>query len=231
MQDVDSLEDEKDIEKFVLNFKNILRVLNRMTTFSEFSYDDLRLTEQLLNDYKSKYLDLYDRVVRTESPKKSSILDDIDFEIELTRQDNINVSYIINLLKDLDPKDASFKNDVRLIHDLMQASHELKSKSELIDKFINENIVESGGKIDIDEELPAYFEIEKNKEIDDMVTSENLSSDETRKIIEEYEYSGKLRDDDIKESFNENLGFLERRHKVGLLKSKIIDLVDKFALI
>ena len=64
-----------------------------------------------------------------------------------------------------------------------------------------------------------------------MVTSENLSSDETRKIIEEYEYSGKLRDDDIKGSFNENLGFLERRHKVGLLKSKIIDLVDKFALI
>ena len=73
---------------------------------------------------------------------------------------------------------------------------------------------------------------EKNKEIDEMVISENLSGDETRKIIEEYEYSGKLRDDDIKHSFNEeDLGFLERKHKVNLLKSKVIDLVDKFALI
>lgn len=231
VQDVDGLEDEKDVEKFVLNFKNILRVLNRMTTFAEFSYDDLKLTEQDLNDYKSKYLDLYAKVSRRESPEKSSILDDIDFEIELTRQDNINVSYIINLLKDLDPKDSSFKKDVRLIHDLMQASHELKSKAELIDKFIHENIVESNGQIDVDEELPQYFEKEKNKEIDEMVASENLSDEETRKIIEEYEYSGKLRDDDIKQSFNEDIGFLERRHKVSLLKSKIIDLVDKFALI
>ena len=71
----------------------------------------------------------------------------------------------------------------------------------------------------------------QNKEIDEMVASENLSDEETRKIIEEYEYSGKLRDDDIKQSFNEDIGFLERRHKVSLLKSKIIDLVDKFALI
>ena len=104
-------------------------------------------------------------------------------------------------------------------------------KAELIDKFIHENIVEANGQIDIDEELPQYFEKEKNKEIDEMVTSENLSNEETRKIIEEYEYSGKLRDDDIKQSFNEDIGFLERRHKVSLLKSKIIDLVDKFALI
>lgn len=79
--------------------------------------------------------------------------------------------------------------------------------------------------------MPQYFEKEKNKEINEMVASENLSGEETRKIIEEYEYSGKLRDDDIKQSFNEDIGFLERRHKVRLLKSKIIDLVDKFALI
>lgn len=231
VQDVDLLEDENSAEKFVLTFKNILRVLNRMTTFAEFSYDDLRLTEQKINDYKSKYLDLHDKIVRKESPAKSSILEDIDFEIELTRRDNINVSYILTLLKELDPKDASFKKDVKLIHDLMQSSHELKSKAELIDKFINENIVESEGPIDIDEELPQYFEKEKNKEIDELVNSENLSDEKTREVIAEYEYSGKLRNDDIKHSFNEKLGFLERRHKVDFLKSKIIDLVDKFALI
>ena len=231
VQDVDLLEDENDEAKFVLNFKNILRVLNRMTTFAEFSYDDLNLDEQQVNDYKSKYLDLHDKYVRRESPKKSSILNDIDFEIELTRQDNINVSYILTLLKELDPKDASFKKDVRLIHDLMQASHDLKSKAELIDKFIHENIVESDVPIDVDEELPKYFEKEKNKEISDLVASENLSDEKTREVIAEYEYSGKLYDDEIRKSFNEDLGFLKRRHKADLLKNKIINLVDKFALI
>ena len=84
-----------------------------------------------------------------------------------------------------------------------------------------------------DEKTPIRIvgKVLKNKEIDEMVASENLSDEETRKIIEEYEYSGKLRDDDIKQSFNEDIGFLERRHKVSLLKSKIIDLVDKFALV
>lgn len=207
IEDVDLLEDEKHIQEFVLTFKNILRILNRVTTFAEFSYDDLKLTQQDLNDYKSKYLDLHDMIAQKDRAEKSSILDDIDFEIELTHQDNINVSYIINLLKELDSQDVSFKNDVKLINNLMQSSHELKSKTELINKFIQDNIVEPDKSIDIDDKLPQFFDDEKNKEIKEMVDSENLLCDETRRIIEEYEYSGKLYDDDIKEAFREQLGF------------------------
>ena len=230
-EDVDLLEDEKDIAKFVTIFKNILRDLNRMLTFVEFSYDDIKLTEEEMIGFKTKYVDLYERYIRREQKQKVSIMDDIDFEIELLRRDTINVSYIIQLLKDLNPKDSSFDKDIKHIHDLMSTSHELRSKAELIERFIQENIVESDGNIDIDEELPNFFEKEKNKEIEEIIETENLSEDKLNEVIEEYEYSGKFYNDKINESFIEELGFLERNEKINLLKTKIIDLVDKFALI
>ncbi|WP_296886990.1 type I restriction endonuclease subunit R [uncultured Methanobrevibacter sp.] len=230
-EDVDSLEDEKDIVKFVTIFKNILRDLNRMLTFVEFTYDDIKLTEQEMIGFKTKYLDLYDKYVKRTSKEKVSIIDDVDFEIELLRRDTINVSYIIQLLKDLDPKDSSFSKDIKHIHDLMYTSHELKSKAELIERFIQQHIVESDGNIDIDEELPDFFEKEKNKEIEQIIEEEHLSQDKLNEVIEEYEYSGKFYNDKINDSFIDDLGFLERNNKINLLKDKIINLVDKFALI
>ena len=231
VNDVDLLEDEKELSKFVLIFKNLLRILNRMLTFAEFEYDDLDISEQKMNDFKSKYLDLYDLINPRGVIEKESILKDVDFEIELLRRDNINVSYIINLLKDLDPKSSGFEKDIKFIHDLMQTSHDLKSKSELIDNFILETIVEASEPVDIDYELPKYFEREKNKEIDKIISSEKLEADKTRKIIEEFEYSGKIYDDEVEATFKEDIGILERVPKIDLLKSKIINLVDKFALI
>lgn len=230
--DVDGLEDENDIKKFVLIFRNLLRILNRMTTFVDFRFVDLNISEQKWNDYKSKYLDIYERFRVFNDAERVSILDDVDFEIELMRRDNINVSYIINLLKDLNPNNPNeFKKDVKFINDLMATSHELKSKAELIDKFIHEHIVESGGNIDIDEELPEFFDREKNKEIVELSKTEHLSEEKIRDVIGEYEYSGKFYNDDIKNSFTERLGFLERRKKVNALKEQIVNLVDKFALI
>lgn len=231
VNDVDVLEDEKDLTKFVLIFKNLLRLLNRMLTFSEFEYGDLDISEQKLNDFKSKYLDLYDEINPRNPVEKTSILQDVDFEIELLRRDNINVGYIINLLKDLDPKSSGFEKDIKFIHDLMQTSHELKSKAELIDHFIMENISEASEPVDIDFELPKFFEREKNKEIEEIIESEKLDNDKTRHIIEEFEYSGKIYDDDIEETFQEEIGLLERVPKIDLLKQKIMDLVDKFALV
>ena len=228
--DVDLLEDEEDLKKFIVIFKNLLRILNRISTFAEFEYSDLNISEQTMNDFKSKYVDLYETVKPT-SPVKTSVLEDVDFEIELLRRDNIDVSYIINLLKDLDPKSSSFKKDIKFIHDLMQTSHDLKSKSDLIDNFIVENITYSSQPIDIDNALPLFFEREKNKEIVEIISSEKLNEDKTRSIIEEFEFTGKIYDDDIEKTFEEDIGLLERVSKIDLVKDRIINLVDKFALI
>lgn len=230
VSDVDLLEEDKDLTNFIIIFKNLLRILNRIMTFAEFEYSDLNISEQKMNDFKSKYVDLYE-VMKPTGPVKTSVLQDVDFEIELLRRDNINVSYIINLLKDLDPSSASYTKDIKFIHDLMQTSHELKSKSKLIDNFILENITYSSDPIDIDYALPIFFEKEKNKEIIEFISSEKLDENKTRLIIEEYEFSGKLYDDDIEDTFIEDIGLLERVPKIDSIKEKIVNIVNKFALI
>ena len=68
--------------------------MNVLVSFTEFKFADLAMEEQTFEDYKSKYLDLNDKVKTDRQKEKVSILDDIDFEVELIHRDNINVSYI-----------------------------------------------------------------------------------------------------------------------------------------
>ena len=98
---VDDLTTEEDEAKFIQAFREIIRVVNVLKCFTQFTFDDLPMDEQLFADYQSKYLDLYDKVRSEHEKKKVSILDDLDFEIELIRRDTINVSYIISLLHNM----------------------------------------------------------------------------------------------------------------------------------
>ncbi len=78
-----------------------MRVRNVLNTFTEFDMEQTEMGDQEFEDYKSKYLDLYDRVRGGNPKEKVSILNDIDFELELIHRDEINVSYILNLLSTL----------------------------------------------------------------------------------------------------------------------------------
>lgn len=230
VQGVDELETEDLQKQFVLIFRELLRIYNRMSTYTEFKFSDLNIPEQKFMDYKSKYLDIYEHIIRI-GPDKTSILNDVDFEIDLIRKDNINVAYIINLLAELDYKSPSFTKDRKFIIDIMNGSVDLKSKSELIDQFIDENIVPAEGQIDIDTELSKFMDKEKENEVNELITKENLNKNITRDIIKEYEYSGKFNNDEIKDSFKEKLGFLDKVNKTNEIKEHIMNLVEKFALI
>ena len=73
--------------------------LNKLKPFNDFQWSDLELTEQGFEDYKSKYLDIYDRThARQEG---ASIIEEIDFQLELIRRDEVNVGYIVKLLGDI----------------------------------------------------------------------------------------------------------------------------------
>jgi type I restriction enzyme R subunit len=86
---------------FVKAFRNLMRIMNVLVTFADFKYDDLAIDEQTYNDYRSKYLDLYDKVRTNTAKEKVSILNDVDFELELIHRDDINVLYILKLLAKL----------------------------------------------------------------------------------------------------------------------------------
>ena len=121
------------------------------------------------------------------------MLDDIDFEIELIRRDDINVSYILTLLKELDYGSPSFDKDKKFILDTMERSHDLSSKMELIERFINENIPEISNKETINSEFDDFVEREKTHSVEELIEDELLKENVAKDIISEYEFSGKIK--------------------------------------
>src|SRR5690606_3706823 len=122
-------------------FRELMRVKNVLTTFTEFSFEGLQMDEQTFENYKSKYLDLYETVKHENKKEKVSILNDIDFELELIIKDEINVAYILGLLTKLygtKPKDREKQREA--ISKLIDSNTQLRSKKELIEKFIDENL-------------------------------------------------------------------------------------------
>jgi type I restriction enzyme R subunit len=89
---------EEEKFQFIQAFRALMRNKNILDGFSAFKREDLSLNEQTFEDYKSKYLDLYESSRTAGEKEKVSILDDVDFELELIQKDEINVSYILKLL-------------------------------------------------------------------------------------------------------------------------------------
>src|SRR5450759_468927 len=136
---VNDLASETEELQFIKAFRELMRLKNILTTFADFSFDNLAMNEQLFEDYKSKYLDLYDKVKTDHQKEKVSILEDVDFELELIHRDEINVAYILILLANLkDSKDKEKKQ--KEIIDLIAGEAHLRSKRELIERFIKENL-------------------------------------------------------------------------------------------
>jgi type I restriction enzyme, R subunit len=121
----------------------LLRVKNILTMFADFDEADLSLPAQTFEDYKSKYLDVYDKVVRGQGKEKTSILEDVDFELSLIHRDEINVAYILNLLMTLSkmaPEDRAKRQ--KEIVDIVAGEMQLRSKKLLIQAFILKKSVE-----------------------------------------------------------------------------------------
>jgi type I restriction enzyme R subunit len=134
---VNDLESEEDELEFIKAFRELMRIKNIMDSFADFNWQDIAMNEQLFEDFKSKYLDLYDKVKNDHQKEKVSILEDVDFELELIHRDEINVAYIIQLLVKLKTKTkGNSAQTEKEIFNLLSTEVDLRSKRELIEKFI-----------------------------------------------------------------------------------------------
>jgi len=228
---VNDLKSEDDELEFIKSFRELMRIKNILTAFADFKWEDLAMAEQLFEDYKSKYLDLYDKVKSNHQKEKVSILEDVDFELELIHRDEINVNYIIQLLIKLK---ASVQKDVtkteKEIFNLLNSDAQLRSKRELIEKFIQENLPVLEDTDDIPEAFDKFWNEEQQKAFNQLVKDENLSADKTEKIIEDYLFAERepLRDE-VLELIEGNKPTVLERKKVGdRILSKILDFVDTF---
>lgn len=191
-QSVNDLESEQDEAQFIQAFRKLMRAMNVLQSYTDFDWEDLLIEEQEFEDYKSKYLDLYEKVKRDTEKQKTSILDDIDFELELIHRDQINVAYILKLIAQLKGvKTSEAKAQRKAIIDLLGGDIQLRSKRDLIQKFIDENMPFIKDGDNIDDEFEKFWKDQKVLALGKLCDEEHLDKAQFKALIDAYIYSGR----------------------------------------
>ncbi|TQJ49345.1 type I restriction endonuclease subunit R [Phycicoccus sp. SLBN-51] len=168
---------------FIALLGAILRLQNILTSFDDFAGNEI-LNERQMQDYRSIYLDLYAEFRKEGQAEKESINDDVVFEIELIKQVEINVDYILMLVaKWRDARGNGSDMEMRALMDIQRSvdsSPTLRNKKDLIMDFVDR--VSASG--EIDEEWRAYVEAQSTAELDAIISDENLRPAETRAFVD-----------------------------------------------
>lgn len=227
---VNELPSEEEELAFIKAFREMMRLKNMLNTFTEFDFEDLEMEEQEFEDYKSKYLDIYDKAKSINQKEKVSILNDIDFELELIHRDEVNVAYILKLLanlKDATPEEK--EKNKKSILEIIAGDTQLRSKRELIEKFINENIPNIEDSDDIPDEFYNFWNEERTAALGNLSKEEDMDATKLEKVIGDYLFTEKtpLRDDIIA-ALHKRPSLKERASTAERITAKILDFVDTF---
>ncbi len=188
----------------------------------------MRLSD--FEDYKSKYLDLYDKVRSDRSKEKVSILEDVDFELELIHRDEINVAYILRLLANYNSASTEGKARInRQISELLAGDVQLRSKRELILEFIDKNLPETSDQNAIEDEFKGFWNRKQKEALDQLCRDENISQEKVSHIIGEYLFTErKPLPETIVDLLDTKPKILERKTIVERITDKILNYIDVF---
>lgn len=179
---------EAKTKEFILLYGTILRMRNVLSTFDQFDGDNL-LSINDLQDYQSYYIDLHDMMTGPEKLEKENITDDVVFEMELIKQVDINIDYILMLVAkyhDSNCEDASIIVDIRKA---IGGSPELRSKRDLIENFISQINTSTN----VQKDWLAYIQKKKVEELEQITAELKLKPEETKIFIENSFRDGALR--------------------------------------
>ena len=177
---------EKAEKDFIVSFGNILRLRNILSTFDEFEGQDI-LSAIDFQDYTGIYNDLYDKYRRT--AKGESIADDIVFEMELVKQVEVNIDYILMLVAKYHKSNCKDKEILIAIDRAIKSSLELRSKKELIEGFIASINVDSV----IETDWQKFVRDQQEQDLSELIQEEKLKPEETRKFVENAFRDGTLK--------------------------------------
>ena len=227
---VNNLPDENAELEFIKVFRELMRLRNVLKTFTQFSFGDLSMEEQSFEDYKSKYLDLYDKARGYNQIEKVSILNDIDFELELIHRDEINVAYILKLLADLKDADADEQEkQKKAIIDLIASDPKMRSKRELIEKFINENMPFIDDSDDIPEAFQVFWSREQLIALQQIGLEEDIDPAKLQNLIGNYLFTEKIPlRDDIIGVMNKRPSLKDRKPTAERITAKLLGFVETF---
>jgi len=227
---VDDLQGEENKSNFVKTFRDLLRIKSSLETFAEFSFTELGISEQEFYDYQSKYLDIYEER-KSYDEDAESILDQIDFEIELTVRDIINFDYIIQLIIGLKniTSDKLREKKTEDILKIFDRDIQLRKKRDLIKKFIEENLPKIDKSENVEKAFGKFWASERSGVLKNIAKEENIPIEKIENLIGEYLYTQKLpRGQDIVDMLPESPKILERQGIIDRIKSAIQNMVDVF---
>lgn len=183
---------EKSKRDFVILFGEILRLINLLNSFDEFNSDKKALSELELQDYMGHYHDIRDEFVK-HNITKEDITKDIVFELELIKQIEINIDYILALVEKYHKSNCKDKDIYKEIQKAISSSTELRSKKELINNFIEtlNNITDENG--NIIENWEAFVNKEKEVSLSKIINEEKLKEDRVRNFIENAFHNGEVK--------------------------------------
>jgi type I restriction enzyme R subunit len=227
---VDYLVGEEAELDFVKAFREILRLKNILLSFADFTFDDTALNEQLFEDYKSKYLDIYDKVRSNHEKEKVSILEDVDFELELVRRDDINVDYILHLLTQLiGASEAEKQKIISGIMTTLSGDATLRTKRELIEKFISGTIPTITNKDTVEDEFDSFWAKEKSEALERISNEEGVVSERLEKLVDDYIFTGRRpRRAELAGTLEKAPGILQRGSILKRVGSKFNSFIETF---
>ena len=177
---------EEQKKEFVRIFGGVLKLTNLLSAFDEFTAEKRIITEFDTQDYLTWYNDIHEELRPGGKEQKDDIEDDLVFEMELVKQIQINIPYILSLVKEYHDKNCGDQTIIAKIQKAIGSSPDMRDKKDLIMKFIEKMTPEhSEGEGDIDKEWSDYIAKEREAELSSIIKDERLKPEETKKFIDQ----------------------------------------------
>lgn len=229
---IDTLMDENAQKEFVVSFRELSKLWLSLQTFVEFKTErgSIVMSDQEFEDYKSKYILLY-RKTKIDR-EVVSVLDDVDFCIELLETNRINVAYIMNLIRNI-----TFENGKPRYEDIEHIKKELDrsdnmqlhKKIDILKAFLDEVVMGLDGTQDIDAEYDEFENKQKQAEIESFAESEDVDVKMLNEFISEYSFSGVLNQGEVRDRIEKPMPLLKKKSLVARIVEFIKSHVSKYS--
>lgn len=213
---------EQNKKEFIVLMGNILRLKNILSSFDKFAGNEI-LSERDFQDYIGTYTDLYEEY-KSKTEEEESIKEDIVFEMELVKQVEVNIDYILMLVAKYHDSNCEDKEILGSIDKAIKSSLALRSKKELIDKFISKINADTN----VYSDWAKFVREQKEIDLENLIKEENLNEEATRKFLD-----NSFRDGEVKTTGTDIEKILPPMRRFGggnraKKKQTIIDKIKKF---
>ena len=219
---------EENQREFIKLYGAILKVTNILSSFDNFKNEEL-LSERDKQDYHSVYIELYNEFRNRAKQEKKDVSEDIVFEMELIKSIEVDIDYILGLVKQYSDSSKEDKEVLVTIQKTIMASPDLRNKKDLIMAFIDSLNQDSN----VYEDFEKFMNSKKKEELDKIILDENLNKEKTYNFIKKSFEQGRIETvgtdvSNILPPMNMFTPNNDRQEKKNKVIDRLLEFFDKF---